>query len=115
LQELDESTLVRILTEPKNALIKQYQQLFSYEQVTLEFEPQALSAIARDAMDRGTGARGLRSVLEALLKQVMYDLPWEEDVACCRVSEAVVTGEAPIAYEYRRDGNEVAGVNKATG
>ncbi len=115
LQELDESTLVRILTEPKNALIKQYQQLFNYEQVALEFEPQALSAIARDAMDRGTGARGLRSVLEALLKQVMYDLPSEEGVECCRVTEATVMGEAPIAYQYCRDSNDTLGVNKASG
>jgi ATP-dependent Clp protease ATP-binding subunit ClpX len=115
LQELDEATLVRILTEPKNALIRQYQQLFSYEQIGLEFEPQALSAIARDAMDRGTGARGLRSVLEALLKQVMYDLPSEKDVECCRVSEAVVTGEASIEYMYRSNGNEQAGASKAAG
>jgi ATP-dependent Clp protease ATP-binding subunit ClpX len=115
LQELDEATLVRILTEPKNALIRQYQQLFSYEQVSLEFEPQALSAIARDAMDRGTGARGLRSVLEALLKQVMYDMPSEEGVESCRVTEAMVTGEAPIAYQYCRDSNDTVGVNKASG
>ncbi len=115
LQELDEATLVRILTEPRNALIKQYQQLFSYEQVELDFEPQALSAIARDAMDRGTGARGLRSVLEALLKQVMFDLPSEQDVACCRVNEAMVTGEAPIEYVYRSDANQQAGTSKATG
>lgn len=113
LQELDEATLVRILTEPKNALIKQYQQLFSYEQVALEFEPEALSAIARDAMDRGTGARGLRSVLEALLKQVMYDLPSEAGVERCRISEAVVTGEAPIGYEYCPEHKQDAGVNQA--
>lgn len=100
LQELDEATLVRILTEPRNALVKQYQQLFSYEQVELEFEPEALTAIARDAVARGTGARGLRSVLESLLKQVMYDLPSESGVERCTVSEAAVMGEAAIQYQY---------------
>jgi ATP-dependent Clp protease ATP-binding subunit ClpX len=101
LQELDEATLVRILTEPKNALVKQYQQLFAYEQVALEFDPEALSAIARDAVARGTGARGLRSVMESLLKQVMFDLPSETGVERCRVSDAAVRGETPIEYEYR--------------
>jgi len=101
LQDLDEATLVRILTEPKNALVKQYQQLFAYEQVDLEFEPAALSAIARDAVERGTGARGLRSVMESLLKQVMFDLPSETGVERCRVSDAAVRGEAVIEYEYR--------------
>ena len=101
LQDLDETTLVRILTEPKNALIKQYQQLFSYEQVALEFAPEALSAIARDAVERGTGARGLRSVMEGLLKQVMFDLPSEAGVERCTVSDAAVKGEAAIEYHYR--------------
>lgn len=112
LNELDEQTLVRILTEPKNALIKQYQQLFAFEQVELAFEDEALTAIARDAVERGTGARGLRSVLEGLLKQVMYDLPSETGVECCRVSEAAVCGEADIAFEYKDDdaARERAGV-----
>lgn len=101
LQDLDEATLVRILTEPKNALTRQYQQLFSYEQVDLEFEPGALSAIARDAVEHGTGARGLRSVLESLLRRVMYDLPSAAGVERCRVSEAAVKGEAAIEYHYR--------------
>jgi len=102
LQDLDEPTLVRILTEPRNALVKQYQQLFSYEQVELEFEPLALSAIARDTVSRGTGARGLRSVMESLLKQVMYDLPSATGVERCIVSDAVVRGEAEIEYQYRQ-------------
>lgn len=106
LQELDEETLVRILAEPKNALVKQYQQLFSYEQVELEFEPEALSAIARDAVERGTGARGLRSVLEGLLKQVMYDLPCETGVERCTVSEAAVMGQEAIQYQYRVTGED---------
>ncbi len=101
LQDLDEENLIRILTQPRNALIKQYQELFHYEQVNLEFEPAALSAIARDAVERGTGARGLRSVLETLLKQVMYDLPSEKGVECCRVSEAAVLGQAEVEYQYQ--------------
>lgn len=101
LQDLDEATLVRILTEPKNALVKQYQQLFSFDQVKLEFEHDALTAIARDAVERGTGARGLRSVLEGLLKQVMFDLPSEVGVERCCVSAAAVRGEAAIEYAYR--------------
>lgn len=115
LQELDETTLVRILTEPKNALIKQYQQLFGYEQVQLDFETGALSAIARDAMERGTGARGLRSVLEELLKQVMYDLPSEKDVRCCKVTEAVVAGETAIELEYLKAGSDRQAVRKEFG
>jgi ATP-dependent Clp protease ATP-binding subunit ClpX len=100
LQELDEATLVRILSEPRNALVKQYQELFSYEQVRLEFEPQALAAIARGALKRGTGARGLRSVMESLLKQVMYDLPSEIGVECCNVTAAAVGGEALVELQY---------------
>jgi ATP-dependent Clp protease ATP-binding subunit ClpX len=101
LQDLDEATLVRILIEPKNALVKQYQHLFSFEQVQLEFEREALTATARDAVERGTGARGLRSVLEGLLKQAMFDLPSEVGVERCRVSAAAVRGDAAIEYAYR--------------
>ncbi len=101
LHDLDEPTLVRILTEPKNALVKQYQQLFSYDQVELEFQLDALSAIARDAVERGTGARGLRSVLEGLLKQVMYDLPSKPGVERCRVSDTGAEGGLAVEYQYR--------------
>jgi ATP-dependent Clp protease ATP-binding subunit ClpX len=100
LGDLDEQALVRILTEPKNALVKQYRQLFSYESVDLLFDDEALSAIARDAIARGTGARGLRSVLENLLKQVMFDLPSETGVNACRVTDAAVRGEAAVEYLY---------------
>jgi ATP-dependent Clp protease ATP-binding subunit ClpX len=101
LQDLDEETLVRILTEPKNALVRQYQQLFRYEQVELVFEPEALAAIAGDTVSRGTGARGLRSVMEGLLKQAMFDLPSRTGVERCIVTAAAVRGEADIVYEYR--------------
>ncbi|HYN76257.1 MAG TPA: ATP-dependent Clp protease ATP-binding subunit ClpX, partial [Lamprocystis sp. (in: g-proteobacteria)] len=75
LHDLDEAALVRILTEPRNALVRQFQQLFLFEGVALEFTPEALTAIARKAIDHGTGARGLRSVLEGLLQRPMFDLP----------------------------------------
>lgn len=100
LGDLDEAALVRILTEPRNALVKQYRQLFSYESVDLQFDDAALTAIARDAVARGTGARGLRSVLEHLLKQVMFELPSEKGVTACRVSEAAVSGEFAVEYLY---------------
>ena len=75
LAELDEDALVNILTEPKNALVKQYQTLFGMENVELEFEEEALRSIARQAMERKTGARGLRSIVERCLLDTMYQLP----------------------------------------
>lgn len=111
LRELDETTLVRILTEPRNALVRQYQQLFRYEQVALEFTDGALSAIARRAIVQGTGARGLRSVLEDVLQRTMYELPSHPDVVRCLVDEAAVAGAGCVRLDYRRD---VAAMN-ATG
>ena len=86
LHDLDEAALVRILTEPKNALARQYKQLFAFEGVPLEFTDEALAAIARDAISRGTGARGLRGVLETLLKRTMFELPSQSDVTRCEIS-----------------------------
>jgi len=103
LRKLDEATLVRILTEPRNALVRQYQQLFRYEQVTLEFSDGALSAIARRALAQGTGARGLRSVLEAVLQRTMYELPSHTDVVRCMVEEDAVTGAGPVRLDHRHD------------
>ena len=74
-QELDEDDLIRILTEPKNALVKQYERMFSFDDAQLVFEPEALRAIAAQAIERGTGARGLRSICESVLQDVMYELP----------------------------------------
>jgi ATP-dependent Clp protease ATP-binding subunit ClpX len=96
LHDLDEQALVRILTEPKNALVRQYQRLFEFEGVKLEFTPNALTAIANNAMQRGTGARGLRAVMEGLLRSVMYEMPSLEDVTGCQVDEDHVNGEKPI-------------------
>ena len=96
-EELDEKALIRILTEPKNALTKQYQKLFRMEGATLEFSAEALSAIATKAMKRKTGARGLRTILEQILLDTMYDLPTLHDVSKVVVDEGAVTGDsAPL-------------------
>ena len=101
LEELDEEALVKILVEPKNALLKQYKQLFSMEGAELEIREDALQAIARKAMARKTGARGLRTILEGVLLNSMYDLPSLENVSKVVVDESVIDGEAEpfILYE----------------
>ncbi len=93
LEELDESALKRILTEPKNALIKQYAKLFEMEKVDLEFTPEAIEETARRALERRTGARGLRSILENALLEVMYCLPSLKKVKRVKVDDAVIRGE----------------------
>lgn len=90
LAELDEDALVNILTEPKNALVKQYQTLFGMENVELEFEEEALRSIARQAMERKTGARGLRSIVERCLLDTMYRLPDLKGLKKVVVGEAVI-------------------------
>ena len=90
LHELSEEALIEILVEPKNALIKQYQKLFSMEGVELEVRPPALQAIARKALKRKTGARGLRSILEASLLDIMYELPNMDDVSKVVVDEGMI-------------------------
>ena len=101
LEELDEESLVKILTEPKNALLKQYKQLFSMEGAELEIRDDALQAIARKAMARKTGARGLRTILESVLLNSMYDLPSLENVSRVVVDESVIEGDSEpfILYE----------------
>ena len=97
LEGLDEESLVRILQEPKNALTKQYTKLFDLEEVKLTFETSALRAIAQKALKRGTGARGLRAILEELLTDVMFDLPTREDVVEVKITESsVLNGTAPL-------------------
>lgn len=98
LHDLNEQALVQILTEPRNALVRQYQKLFEYEEVKLEFIPEALGAIARQAIDRGTGARGLRGVVEGLLRKAMYELPSLKNVTHCTVNKAMVTGEESVSF-----------------
>jgi len=94
LEELDEDALIQILTEPKNALVKQYQRLFDMEGAELELREDALRAISRKAMERKTGARGLRTILEHILLDTMYDLPSLENVSKVVVDDSVVTGES---------------------
>ena len=94
LEELDEEALVRILSEPKNALVKQYQRLFDMEGSELELRDGALSAIARKAMERKTGARGLRTILEHILLDTMYDLPSLENATKVVIDESVAKGES---------------------
>jgi ATP-dependent Clp protease ATP-binding subunit ClpX len=102
-QELLEEDLVRILREPKNALTKQYQRLFEFENIQLRFTEGALTAIARKALERKSGARGLRSVMEKAMLDVMYDLPSKKDVQECVISEQVITnGDYPVILYYNR-------------
>ena len=93
LNELSEDDLVRILTEPKNALVKQYTKMFEFEDSTLEFEKDALRAIAHEAQEHGTGARGLRSICERVLQDVMYDLPEHKVATHVVVRASDITGE----------------------
>ncbi|HMV64587.1 MAG TPA: ATP-dependent Clp protease ATP-binding subunit ClpX [Zoogloea sp.] len=110
LQELDEEALIQILIEPKNALIKQYQKLFSMEGVELEVRPVALQAIARKALKRKTGARGLRSILESTLLDTMYELPSMENVAKVVIDEGTIDGAAKPILIYA-DQPKVSGSN----
>ena len=106
LDELDEQALIRILTEPKNALIKQYQKLMKLEGVELEVRSDALSAVARRAMERKTGARGLRSILEAALLDTMFELPSVDNVKKVVVEENVIKESAKPLVIYAEDGDQ---------
>ncbi|NIY74159.1 ATP-dependent Clp protease ATP-binding subunit ClpX [Thalassospira sp. HF15] len=108
LEDLDNDALVQILTEPKNALIKQYQRLFDMEDVKLTFQPDALKAIADKAIERKTGARGLRSIMEGILLETMFDLPTMESVEEIVINADVVEGKAKplLIHAERREGVE---------
>ena len=110
LEDLDETALVKILTEPKNALVKQYQRLFDMENIGLTFTEDALSAIARRAILRRTGARGLRSIMEGILLETMYELPTYQGVEEVVVNGEVIDGRAQplIIYSERRGEKDVA-------
>ena len=97
LETLDEDSLVKILKEPKNALVKQYAKLFDLEDVKLTFEESALRAVARKALKRGTGARGLRAILEDIMTEIMFDLPTRDDITEVKITEAsVLNGTSPM-------------------
>src|SRR5450631_849190 len=100
LEDLDEPTLKRILVEPKNALVKQYHRLFEMERIDLSFAEEALGAIARKAIERKTGARGLRSIMESILLDTMFDLPSLEGIQEVVISKQVVDRTAPPLYIY---------------
>ena len=109
LQELDEDTLIQILTEPKNALVKQFQKLFAMESAELEIRPAALRAIARKAVKRKTGARGLRSILESALLDTMYELPTQGNIKRVVLDEATIDGQGKPLLVY---GDETEAPNK---
>lgn len=110
LEELSAEALVQILIEPKNALVKQYQKLFSMEGVELEIRPAAMTAIAKRALERKTGARGLRSILESILLDTMYELPSMEDVTKVVIDENMISGDAKAILIYA-DQPKVSGSN----
>ena len=103
LDDLDEPALVSILKEPKNALIKQYQKLFEFEKVKLRFTEGALTAIAKEAMKRKTGARGLRSILESIMLDIMYELPSQTNISECIINEEVIlNNQRPIVLYAKK-------------
>ena len=95
LEDLQEEHLIRILQEPKNSLIKQYEKLFSLENVKISFTQGAIKAIAREAIKRKTGARGLRSILEGIMLDIMYEVPSNPNIEECIIDEAVIEQKAP--------------------
>lgn len=112
LDELDEDALVTILKEPKNALIKQYQKLFEFEDVELEFQPNALKEVARQAIKRKSGARGLRSILEQTLIDTMFDLPSIDGVKKVLIDEQVIQGNSKPYLLYESSDAEEASVSR---
>jgi ATP-dependent Clp protease ATP-binding subunit ClpX len=109
LEELDEKALIQILTEPKNALLKQYQKMFGMEGVEMEVREPALKAIAKKALARKTGARGLRSILELTLLDTMFDLPSMENVVKVVIDEGVINGDAKPLLIYSDQSKQAAG------
>jgi ATP-dependent Clp protease ATP-binding subunit ClpX len=99
LTPLDEESLVRVLTEPKNALTKQYERLFSMEEADLKFTDQALRAIAKKAQERETGARGLRSIIEQVMLDIMFDLPEQPRGSRYVITDDIVQGKKPLFGE----------------
>ena len=101
LEGLDKEALTRILKEPKSALIKQYQKLFEYDNVKLSFEPEAIDAIAAKALERKTGARGLRSIMESIMMDVMYEIPSDDTIEACVITKEAVEGTSQPLIVHR--------------
>ncbi len=111
LEELSESALIEILKKPKNALTKQYTKLFEYDGIQLEFEESAIEAVAKEALKRNTGARGLRAILEQAMLDVMYDLPAKTNVKKCIITPNVILkGERPILVLSEETGTPITGI-----
>jgi ATP-dependent Clp protease ATP-binding subunit ClpX len=108
LEELDEDALIKILTEPKNALVKQYQHMFEMEGVELEFREDALRAIARKSMERKTGARGLRTIVENVLLDIMYELPSDNQITKVVIDENVISGQSEPILIYEKGNRKQA-------
>ncbi|MCK5898084.1 MAG: ATP-dependent Clp protease ATP-binding subunit ClpX [Methylococcales bacterium] len=111
LEDLDEAALIQILTEPKNALVKQYQHLFEMEGAELEFRKDSLSAIAQKAMKRKTGARGLRTIVENVLLETMYELPSSENIIKVVLDEGAILGENDPIFVYEQERKKASGEN----
>ncbi len=103
LDELDEDALFQILTEPKNALVKQYHRLFEMDNIHLEFKEAALKAVVRLAMKKKTGARALRSIMEDVMLDIMFELPSMENVSECTITENVILGKKGPVYNFQRE------------
>ena len=103
LSDLDKTALIRILTEPKNSLTKQYEKLFRMDGVKLSFDQEALEAVAELALERNTGARGLRSIMENAMTEIMYEIPSRHDVAEVVITPACIKGEGKSEYVLMRE------------
>lgn len=103
LDSLDEEALVRILREPKNAIIRQYQALFSLDEVELEFTEDAVREVAKKSFERKTGARGLRSILESVMNEVMFEIPSDDTISKCIITKEAVDGTGKTVIEYRTE------------
>jgi ATP-dependent Clp protease ATP-binding subunit ClpX len=102
LDELDTDALLKILTQPKNALVKQYQKFFQIEGIELKFAPDALKAVVKIAQKRGTGARALRAILEESMLEIMYEIPSRKNITQCIINEDVILKKAPPEYEIKK-------------
>ena len=103
LDELDRDALIRILREPKNAIIKQYQKLFELDDVELEFEEEAVQAIADKTIERKTGARGLRAIIETSMRDLMFEIPSDESIGKCIVTKDMIEGTGKPVLVYRNE------------
>lgn len=112
LQNLDEDALIQILTEPKNALVKQYQYLFELDDVVLEFQDDALRAIAKKAVERGTGARGLRAIMESFINEIMYNIPSDQTIEKCIITADVVNQVSAPEFVYNEDRQPIKRIRK---